>query len=166
MRTRARAACPVLCDVLRRVSQTISRMSPTSLAVSLRQLRLGSKLDLDECLKMEYRISQVMMQRKDFYEGIRAVLVDRDNKPVWGPEESVDDYFASLGDKELVLPTKVLDPPEDMGLVTKRAVDAAIESGIAPHDVAGIKAHVGFVDRPGNQAKLVALLGAVSDSKL
>lgn len=104
-------------------------MSPTSLVVSLQQLRQGATLDLGEVLKMEYRISQVMMQRKDFYEGIRAVLVDRDNAPVWGSTDHIAPYFASLGDLELQLPAKVADPAVNAGLVSQVEVEAALKSG-------------------------------------
>lgn len=50
------------------------------------------------------------MADNDFYEGIRAVLVDKDNSPKWQPSTldavskgKVDSYFETLGDRELVL---------------------------------------------------------------
>jgi len=64
--------------------KTLGKMSPTSLAVSHEQLTRGVGKDLKECLVMEYRVSQRCMAA-DFQEGIRALLVDRDNSPVWGP---------------------------------------------------------------------------------
>ncbi|EDO48943.1 predicted protein [Nematostella vectensis] len=90
--------------------ENLNRMSPTSLKVTLQQLEEGSRLDLGECLKMEYRMSQTFMENKDFYEGIRAVLVDKDNSPKWNPsslkevsKESVESYFKPIGERELVL---------------------------------------------------------------
>ncbi|XP_068715350.1 3-hydroxyisobutyryl-CoA hydrolase, mitochondrial-like isoform X1 [Montipora foliosa] len=90
--------------------EILNKMSPTSMKVTLRQLQEGSKLSLAECLKMEYRLTQRCMENSDFYEGIRAVLVDKDNCPKWKPstladvsKEKVDSYFESLGDRELVL---------------------------------------------------------------
>lgn len=90
--------------------EILNKMSPTSMKVTLRQLQEGSKLSLAECLKMEYRLTQRCMENNDFYEGIRAVLVDKDNCPKWKPstladvsKEKVDSYFESLGDRELVL---------------------------------------------------------------
>ncbi|CAB4041405.1 enoyl- hydratase isomerase family [Paramuricea clavata] len=57
---------------------------------------------------MEYRLCQRFMSDKDFYEGIRAVLIDKDNQPKWNPgtlqdvtTDKVDSYFASLGENEL-----------------------------------------------------------------
>ncbi|XP_029200194.1 3-hydroxyisobutyryl-CoA hydrolase, mitochondrial-like isoform X2 [Acropora millepora] len=90
--------------------EVLNKMSPTSMKITLRQLQEGSKLNLAECLKMEYRLSQRFMEGNDFYEGIRAVLVDKDNSPKWNPssladvsKEKEDCYFEKLGDMELVL---------------------------------------------------------------
>ncbi|XP_076311591.1 3-hydroxyisobutyryl-CoA hydrolase, mitochondrial-like isoform X3 [Tachypleus tridentatus] len=90
--------------------QTLFKMSPTSLKVIFHQLELGKNMSLQECLKMEYRISQRFVKNQDFLEGVRAFLIDKDNKPVWMPPtvEEVSDsvlksYFAALPeDKELV----------------------------------------------------------------
>jgi enoyl-CoA hydratase len=82
--------------------------SPTSLRVTLRQLLLGQAMDLAEALTLEYRLTQHFMAAHDFYEGIRAVLIDKDQKPLWQPATlaEVDEamtaaYFVSLGDREL-----------------------------------------------------------------
>jgi enoyl-CoA hydratase len=82
--------------------------SPTSLKVTLRQLIVGQQYDLDQALILEYRLTQHFMRDHDFFEGVRAVLVDKDNQPHWKPaalaevdEATVDAYFASLGDHEL-----------------------------------------------------------------
>src|SRR5579885_219784 len=82
--------------------------SPTSLKVTLRQLVLGRGYDLDAALKLEYRLTQHFMAGHDFYEGVRALLIDKDQKPQWRPASlaDVDDamveaYFAPLGEREL-----------------------------------------------------------------
>jgi hypothetical protein len=61
-------------------------------------------------MRMEFRILNRMLAGKDFYEGIRAALIDKGSVPVWQPasldavsEEKVEAYFASLGARELVL---------------------------------------------------------------
>lgn len=80
---------------------TLMRMCPTSLKVTLHQLRMGRTRDYDEMVAVEYRLSQSMTARADFREGIRAVLVDKDNKPRWQPatlsevtDSDVDACFA------------------------------------------------------------------------
>ena len=89
---------------------TLDHMSPTSLKVTLEGLKRGAKLtSIGEALQMEYRMSQACMREgSDFYEGIRAALVDKDGKPKWSPkslEEVTGDivlsHFEHLGDNEL-----------------------------------------------------------------
>jgi len=82
--------------------------SPTSLKITLRQLTIGRDYDLDGALALEYRLTQHLMAGHDFYEGVRAMLIDRDRHPQWRPatlaevtESKVDAYFASIGDREL-----------------------------------------------------------------
>lgn len=82
--------------------------SPFSLRVTLRELREGAKLDFDACMRMEYRLVRRFMGDHDFFEGVRAVLVDKDNKPRWQPATlaevtpaMVDAYFAPLDGDEL-----------------------------------------------------------------
>jgi enoyl-CoA hydratase len=89
---------------------TLARMSPTSLKVTLRQLRLCRSLAYDEVVTLEYRLSQHLTARPDFREGIRAVLVDKDQQPRWRPsslaevtESAVEGCFASLGERDLVV---------------------------------------------------------------
>jgi enoyl-CoA hydratase len=81
--------------------------SPTSLKITLRQLTVGRDCDLDAALALEYRLTQHVMAGHDFYEGVRAMLIDRDRKPQWRPatlaevtESMVDAYFAPIGDRE------------------------------------------------------------------
>ena len=64
---------------------TLGRMSPTSLKVTLHQLRLCRGRPYDEVVTVEYRLSQHVTALPDFREGIRAVLVDKDNRPKWNP---------------------------------------------------------------------------------
>eukprot|EP00804_Cyclotella_cryptica_P020778 CCRYP_016620-RA/>CCRYP_016620-RA protein AED:0.39 eAED:0.39 QI:0/-1/0/1/-1/1/1/0/397 len=90
--------------------EIMRQMSPTSLKVTLEGLKRGSRLDtIGECLAMEYRIVQACMKEgSDFYEGIRAALVDKDGEPKWSPSsledvsmEMVESYFQNLGEDEL-----------------------------------------------------------------
>lgn len=95
-------------DWARSTLAILDKMSPTSLAVSLTQIRMGRGMDYDEMAKIEYRLSQGCMRGHDFYEGIRALLIDKDKSPKWWParlddvtRDLVDDHFKSLGDAEL-----------------------------------------------------------------
>ncbi|KAK3853219.1 hypothetical protein Pcinc_040226 [Petrolisthes cinctipes] len=90
---------------------TIARMSPTSLKVTHEMITRGANLTLQECLTMENRIVSRVHKHHDFSEGVRAVLIDRDNKPKWGPatlevvtRENVESFFQPLED-----PSKELD---------------------------------------------------------
>jgi enoyl-CoA hydratase len=85
--------------------------SPTSLKVTLRQLILGRDFDLEAALALEYRLSQHFMAAHDFYEGVRAVVIDKDRQPRWQPaalaevdEHLVESYFAPIGERELRFP--------------------------------------------------------------
>jgi enoyl-CoA hydratase len=82
--------------------------SPFSLRVTLRELREAAALDFDACMRMEYRLVRHFMGDHDFFEGVRAVLVDKDNQPRWQPPTlaevtpaMVDAYFAPLAGDEL-----------------------------------------------------------------
>ena len=82
--------------------------SPTSLKITLRQLMVGEGCNIEEALALEYRLTQHVMAGHDFYEGVRAALIDRDQQPRWQPatlaevsDAMVDAYFAPLGEREL-----------------------------------------------------------------
>jgi enoyl-CoA hydratase len=91
---------------------TIKRASPTSLKITLRQLRDGRALDLVRIFRTEYRLAVRCTTGHDFPEGVRAILVDKDNAPRWQPDrlEAVDTalldgYFGPFA-----------DPAEELGL--------------------------------------------------
>jgi enoyl-CoA hydratase len=71
-------------------AETIRTKSPTSLAIALHQMRLGPTLTFEECMRIEYRIVNRIFTGRDFYEGVRAVLVDKDNAPNWSPPRIED----------------------------------------------------------------------------
>ncbi|MTJ80852.1 MAG: enoyl-CoA hydratase/isomerase family protein [Telmatospirillum sp.] len=64
----------------------IRRAAPLSLKVTLRQWRGGRVLDLAEALAIEYRLALRLVDGDDFHEGVRAILVDKDNQPKWRPD--------------------------------------------------------------------------------
>jgi enoyl-CoA hydratase len=82
--------------------KAMQEKSPTSQEIALRQMKLGAAIDLSEALRMDYRIVSRICLGHDFYEGVRAVIVDKDNRPRWNPPPStaeVDAYFAPLADE-------------------------------------------------------------------
>ncbi|XP_054828948.1 3-hydroxyisobutyryl-CoA hydrolase, mitochondrial [Eublepharis macularius] len=90
--------------------ETIAKMSPTSLKMTLRQLQEGASLSLQGVLAMEFRLSQACMRGHDFYEGVRAVIIDKDQSPKWKPatleevtDEFLDSCFKCLGSGDLKL---------------------------------------------------------------
>ncbi len=77
--------------------------SPISLRVTHRLLRDGRGLEFDALMRLEYRIASAFLEGRDFFEGIRAAVIDKDRKPKWAPArlEDVDDettasYFAPV----------------------------------------------------------------------
>uniref|UniRef100_A0A669BML4 3-hydroxyisobutyryl-CoA hydrolase n=1 Tax=Oreochromis niloticus TaxID=8128 RepID=A0A669BML4_ORENI len=97
-------------EFAKKQTETLSKMSPTSLKITLKQLQAGASLSLQDVLVMEYRLSQACMRGYDFYEGVRAVLVDKDQNPKWNPstleevsDQMVEQCFSSLGEKDLTL---------------------------------------------------------------
>jgi enoyl-CoA hydratase len=90
---------------------TIRAKSPLSLKIALAQVRRGKNLSFEDCMAQEFRIVSRIVHGHDFYEGVRAVIVDKDNTPRWKPgalaeitHAEVERHFAPLGAEELVLP--------------------------------------------------------------
>ena len=83
---------------------TLRTKSPQTCKVALRQLAESAKLtDFADNMVMEYRIASRVLTRPDFAEGVRAVIVDKDNAPKWDPatpagvsDELIDSIFAPL----------------------------------------------------------------------
>ena len=82
------------------VISVLRTRSPTSLKLTLRQLREGASRNLAQCLEMEFAIAAEILKGHDFYEGVRAVLIDKDHAPKWRParieevtDEDIGRYF-------------------------------------------------------------------------
>nr|WP_321982634.1 enoyl-CoA hydratase/isomerase family protein [uncultured Cohaesibacter sp.] len=83
--------------------------SPMSVHVAFEQMRRGATLSFEDCMALEYRILKRILKDNDFYEGVRAAIVDKDGAPKWDPAsfddvstEKVQSYFLPL-DQDLEL---------------------------------------------------------------
>jgi enoyl-CoA hydratase len=83
---------------------TLRKKSPQACKVALEVLRRGAQTeDFGQEMRREYAVAARVIMRPDFAEGVRAVLVDKDNAPRWDPatpegvsEEMLDAIFAPL----------------------------------------------------------------------
>jgi enoyl-CoA hydratase/carnithine racemase len=96
-------------DAARAIAGTMRTKAPRSLKVALAQMRRGPEWSFDDCMRAEFRIVSRVVQGEDFYEGVRAVIVDKDNAPRWHPatlaevtDADVERHFAPLA-RELAL---------------------------------------------------------------
>lgn len=103
MKSLAESANPVCQDAL----SALQKKSPTSLKVTLQALNQGKNMDFDACMQQEFRLVSRFLLGHDFIEGIRAVIIDKDQSPVWQPatlaqvdQSTIENYFAPLS-KEL-----------------------------------------------------------------
>jgi len=94
------------------VLKSLDEVSPTGMKITRKEISKGKNLSLDECLIMEHRLAYRCTEAKyskDFFEGVRALLIDKDKSPKWCPasleevkDEIIDKYFEPLSkDKEL-----------------------------------------------------------------
>jgi enoyl-CoA hydratase len=88
---------------------TMQKASPTSLKITLRNMRDAAKFKrVEECFAQDYRIALACTAEHDFIEGIRAAIVDKDRNPAWRPQtleqvtpDIVERHFRSVGALEL-----------------------------------------------------------------
>jgi enoyl-CoA hydratase len=92
------------------VREALMQRSPLSLAVTHRQMRMARGWNLRAALVHDFRLVCRFLEGEDFYEGVRAFLVDRDRTPRWRParlqdvtEGMVDRHFAPMGGGDLEL---------------------------------------------------------------
>jgi enoyl-CoA hydratase len=91
-----------------KTAESLLSKSPTSMKLTYQQLRRGAKLDFDDCMRQEFRMVNRVIAGVDFYEGTRAVVIDKDQSPKWTPatldevsDVEIEAYFAPLPDGEL-----------------------------------------------------------------
>jgi enoyl-CoA hydratase len=88
-----------------RLLSAMATKSPTSMKLALAQMQAGGALSFAEAMRAEFRIVSRIATSHDFREGVRAVIIDKDNKPSWQPARLADvdgamvaAYFAALPD--------------------------------------------------------------------
>jgi enoyl-CoA hydratase/carnithine racemase len=91
-----RESRPEFLNWARQTLALINARSPTMLAVTLRQLRLGRSMSFADCLRMEIGMARQCFTQGDFMEGVRAMVIDKDNKPLWRPERIAEVTEASV----------------------------------------------------------------------
>jgi enoyl-CoA hydratase len=62
---------------------TLQKKSPLSLEVTFAQMKRAKSMTMAQCLQMDYGLVRHFMQGSDFYEGVRAALIDKDKNPTW-----------------------------------------------------------------------------------
>ncbi len=92
------------------------KRSPTSMALAFEQMKRGKGLSFEAAMVMEFRIVSRIVHGHDFYEGVRALIIDKDNAPRWQPPRladldarAIEGYFAPL-DQDLSF-ERSLPPP-------------------------------------------------------
>jgi enoyl-CoA hydratase len=99
-------------DFARETLMTLRTKSPQTMKVSLRLLKDGAGMaSFADEMRQEYAVGSRVVQRHDFLEGVRAVIVDKDNAPRWDPAEPegvtdhvIDQIFAPLSESEAWTP--------------------------------------------------------------
>ena len=69
--------------------ETLLNRCPTSLAVTCEQFKRASKINFEKCIKMDYHISQNMVYRKDFSNGVKEVLINKNSNKRWYPNSTI-----------------------------------------------------------------------------
>ncbi|MGH1417728.1 MAG: enoyl-CoA hydratase/isomerase family protein [Hyphomicrobiaceae bacterium] len=86
----------------------LRRNAPLAVAATFEAINAAKKFSsLEQCLALEYRFAHRAAASHDFYEGIRAAIIDKDKKPQWEPNTledvtptMVDEVLAPLGEHE------------------------------------------------------------------
>lgn len=97
----------------RSAGEVLPKKSPTSLKVTLYAIQQGKTLDFDTCMQQEFAMTCHFLEEHDFIEGIRALIIDKDQTPKWRPStleevssQMVKKYFlpvsSELGKKSVV----------------------------------------------------------------
>jgi enoyl-CoA hydratase len=92
--------------------ESLQHKSPQAMKVSLRLVVEGAHMaTFEDEMRQEYAVASKVVQRHDFIEGVRALIVDKDNAPQWNPatveavsDHVIDQIFSPLPDHEAWTP--------------------------------------------------------------
>jgi len=90
-------------------AKILASKSPTALKLTLAALRKGESLSFEDVMRQDLRASSWCLKGRDFYEGVRAVIIDKDNTPVWDPST-----LASVNDNDIAEAFDRLDSEHEM----------------------------------------------------
>jgi 3-hydroxyisobutyryl-CoA hydrolase len=119
----------------------MSQRSPTSVHVTLRQMRLGRNWSIAETFQREHQLAGKFMRHPDFTEGVHALLIRKDGKPRWQPpsldaikpEDNIADPFFQMEGKERLRLLNDIDydqyPHERFGIPKESEVQALVNMG-------------------------------------
>ena len=80
-------------------AKILGTKSPTALKLTLACLRKGGDLSFEDVMRQDLRVSSWCLTGTDFYEGVRAVIIDKDQAPKWSPaadDSAIDKAFVPL----------------------------------------------------------------------
>lgn len=66
-----------------KLREKIPQLSPLSMYVTFEKLKFSEGMNLANCLKLDYQLLYCFMQESDFFEGVRAMMIDKDKHPHW-----------------------------------------------------------------------------------
>lgn len=88
--------CHILLSPCDGLTSELSERSPTALALTLKLLRHNEHLPMDRVYEADFRAMQFIVKHPDFLEGVRARLIDKDDRPRWQPESLNDVDLSKL----------------------------------------------------------------------
>lgn len=91
-------------DWSKTVAQQLKERCPSSLKITLEAQQRAKKMNFNDIMQMDFDIAQQFLTEPDFFEGIRAMIIDKDQKPTWQPEipdAKMEEYFQSKGSRLL-----------------------------------------------------------------
>lgn len=92
------SVCSIGSDLCRGVFERLSERSPSAVVATLKRLRRDEGRDMAEVFAADLEVARYLMQQHDFREGVRARLIDRDDRPAWNPAT----FDQASGDEQLM----------------------------------------------------------------